>query len=334
MLESPIYLRESTEMDVDPVSDLLKLTDAQSVVSGGFTAGDRWALRFSPPDKLKFFAVVRGHCLLLIEGERQPLRIEAGDAFLLSAPRGFVLSSEHDVLPQDATQVFAARPGAVVALGQGDEFFLLGGHVQLDAARGGLLSHVLPPLIHVRADAPQATVLHWLLAQLVHEREAALPGASVATAQLAQLMFVQLLRVHLTAATPLKAGFLRAMSDARIAPALRLLHGEPGRDFCLEELARAAAMSRTTFATYFKRVAGITPLAYLTEWRMRLAERALREEDTPIAALAQTLGYTSESAFSHAFKRVTGIAPRTYRGTLVRPQDSANRGGPPRRPAV
>eukprot|EP01132_Coremiostelium_polycephalum_P015800 gene15800-19049_t len=36
-------------------------------------------------------------------------------------------------------------------------------------------------------------------------------------------------------------------------------------------------MSRTTFSHYFKSVAGVPPLAYLTEWRMRLAQRALRE---------------------------------------------------------
>jgi AraC-like DNA-binding protein len=46
---------------------------------------------------------------------------------------------------------------------------------------------------------------------------------------------------------------------------------------------------------------------------MRLAERALREEGTPVAVLAGKLGYGSESAFSNAFKRVTGNAPRHYR---------------------
>jgi len=64
-------------------------------------------------------------------------------------------------------------------------------------------------------------------------------------------------------------------------------------------------------------VAGISPLAYLTNWRMRLAERALREENTSVSALSHQLGYTSESAFSNAFKRVMGNAPRRYR-TAVR----------------
>ncbi len=104
-----------------------------------------------------------------------------------------------------------------------------------------------------------------------------------------------------------------ARSDPRLAPALRLMHGDPGRDWHLEDLARAAAMSRTSFAFHFKRTAGVAPLTYLTEWRMHLAERALREEDTPVAVLARSLGYASESAFSNAFKRATGSAPKRYR---------------------
>ena len=86
-----------------------------------------------------------------------------------------------------------------------------------------------------------------------------------------------------------------------------------GQRLCLEELAQACAMSRTTFAVHFKRSVGTTPLAYLIDWRMRLAERALRESDLPIAAVGQSVGYTSESAFSHAFKRVIGQAPRNHR---------------------
>ena len=46
---------------------------------------------------------------------------------------------------------------------------------------------------------------------------------------------------------------------------------------------------------------------------MSIAERALRSEDIPVSALALSLGYTSESAFSNAFKRTIGIAPKRYR---------------------
>jgi AraC-like DNA-binding protein len=143
-----------------------------------------------------------------------------------------------------------------------------------------------------------------------------LPGAQLASAQLAQLLFIQILRAHLKTASVMSAGWLRALGDPRIAPALRLMHGDPGRSWHLEELAKACAMSRTTFAFHFRTVASVAPLTYLTEWRMRLAGRALREETTPVAVVARSLGYTSESAFSHAFRRVTGNSPKAYRSAV------------------
>ncbi len=145
-----------------------------------------------------------------------------------------------------------------------------------------------------------------MLDQLVEEQAHPLPGAQLVTEQLSQLLFIQILRAHLEASGPMPAGWLRALADPRLAPALRLMHGDPARSWHLEELASACAMSRTTFAVRFKDIAGVAPLSYLADWRMRLAERALREEDTPVAVLARSLGYASESAFSNAFKRVTG----------------------------
>jgi AraC-like DNA-binding protein len=324
MLESPHNLRDSSEMRADPFSDILKFTNAETVVSGGFTAGGSWAIRFPEPDKIKFFALVKGNCWLSIEGQEAPVRVEAGDVFLLSARRSFVLGGDLAAVPVDATSLFTGSRNKTAKLGDGEDCIQIGGHVRLDPSSGGLLADVLPPLIHVRAASPQAGPLRWLLDQLIREREAELPGASLASAQLAQLIFVQILRAHLETSGPLAAGWLRAVSDQRLAPALRLMHGDPGRSWQLEELAKAAAMSRTTFALHFKTVAGVAPLTYLTKWRMRLAERALREESTQVSVLARLLGYTSESAFSNAFKRVTGTAPRHYRSAVRATAQPAN----------
>lgn len=74
-------------------------------------------------------------------------------------------------------------------------------------------------------------------------------------------------------------------------------------------------MSRTAFAVHFRHVIGVPPLTYLTDWRMRLAERDLRA-GASVAQAAEAIGYTSESAFSHAFKRATGMAPGRYRKAI------------------
>lgn len=320
MLVNPHYLRESPIMAIDPFSDILKFTNAVSLVTGGFTAGGAWAIRFPAPDKIKFFAVVKGQCWVDIEGEIEPVHFQTGDVGLLAAKRSFVLASDPGVAPVDAMELFSAAGSSTAQLGDGLDFAHVGGHVLLDPASGRLLSDVLPPWIHVPAASPQAANFRWLLDRLVEEQAAELPGAQLASAQFAQLLFIQILRAHLQASDLMPAGWLRALADPRIATALRLMHGDPGRSWHLDELARACAMSRTTFADRFKAVAGVAPLTYLTEWRMRLAERALREDSTPVSVIAPSLGYTSESAFSNAFKRVTGTSPRTYRNAQIAPR--------------
>jgi AraC-like DNA-binding protein len=312
MLESPYYLRDNTGMASDPFSDIIKIADARSVVSGGFTAETPWAMQYPVPEKIKFFAIVKGHCWLRLDSEKEPVRLETGDVLVVSGQRPFLLSSDLETEPIDAKAVFAAATGPMAQIGERDDYVQIGGHVQLNPSSGNLLSDALPPLIHVRAAAPQAGILQWLLDQLVQEETAGLPGSSVASMQIAQLLFVQLLRSQLENAEPFPPGWLRALGDPRIAPALRLMHSDPSRAWQLNELARAVAMSRTTFALHFKTVVGVPPLTYLLNWRMHLAQRALREDNVQVSEVALSLGYTSESAFSNAFKRVMGQAPKRY----------------------
>lgn len=305
-------LRDSTVMSSDPFSEVLRLTKAESLVTGGFRAGGRWAIQFPPPKTTKFFAVVTGRCWVCLDGE-EPMQAEAGDVGLLVARRSFILASDPEVPATDAMALFSCADGRFASLGEDHDFSYIGGHVLLDSVSGPVLEGVLPPWILVRASSPEAKSFRWLLEELVKESEEELPGASLASAQLSQLLFIQILRAHLKSVSPRPASWLRALGDARLAPAVRLMHSDPARDWHLEDLARAAAMSRTGFAVHFKAVAGIPALTYLSRWRMLLAERALQDGKTSIADLAASLGYTSESAFSNAFKRANGFAPSKYR---------------------
>jgi AraC-like DNA-binding protein len=81
--------------------------------------------------------------------------------------------------------------------------------------------------------------------------------------QIAEMMFVQILRAYVAEGETFPPGFLQAVGDARLAPALQLIHGNPSHPWRLPGLTRAAGMSRTAFAVYFRQVAGVPPLAYL-----------------------------------------------------------------------
>ena len=71
-----------------------------------------------------------------------------------------------------------------------------------------------------------------------------------------------------------------------------------------------------TLGQDFRQVLGRSPIRYLTEWRMHLAEELLANTDRGVAAVARRIGYDSEEAFSRAFKRFQGCAPSVWRNSL------------------
>jgi len=325
VLESIGCLRHCLEMAGDPLADILTLASARCVRIGCLKTGGSWALRFPPPQKIKLTAVVKGACWLAVDGEGAPLRLETGDVFVVPAERSFVLASDLKVHQLDGLELFRKATDNAGKVGVGNDFFAIGGHVALDNDRGGVVAEVLPPLIQVDGSSSEASTIRWLLDQLVKEVTANRPGAVLASKQLAQLLFIQIIRFYLAASEPLTTGWLRALNDARIAPALRLMHGEPGRPWRLGELAKQVGMSRTSFALRFKANAGVGPLTYLQNLRVSLAERGLREGAMSVSELAESLGYATDSAFSNAFKRKTGMAPKHYQSVFARMDESNSR---------
>ena len=299
-------------MTTEPLSEMLRLLGSQSVLTGTLCAGGAWSIGFAPQTQIKFWGIVKGQCEVSMGGGPS-LPLRAGDVLLVLRPTPMTLATDLHAPRVSVEQVLSKATDGICRVGHGDDFSLIGGTVTLDPRGRSLLFDALPAFIHVDGSAEQAGSLRWILDQLMAERVDRLPGADEASAQLVQLMFIHILRAHLKQDGYVAPGWLRLANDRRFASTLALMHSQPGKDWRLSELAKAAGMSRATFALHFKAVAGVGPLGYLTEWRMRLAERALSKDGGSIARLAESLGYSSESAFSHAFKRVTGRAPTTVR---------------------
>lgn len=311
-------------MSTDPLCDALAVAGARAAFSGGFTAGGAWAIRLRGPDRLKVNAVVRGSCLLLREDGGEPVRLNEGDVVVSDGARPYVMCSAPG-LPALGSGEVPVDPGSRMARlgdGESEDVLCLAGHVDLSRDHGGLLRGALPELVHVRGEAAEAPALRWLIGQLLEEMTRGRAGSEFAADHLAQLIFVQVLRICIEEASGLPAGWLRGLADEQLAPALRLMHSEPDHSWRLEDLAHAAAMSRTGFAMRFRQVVGVPPLTYLLSWRMSLAARTLRQDNAPVAALARSVGYTSESSFSNAFKRVMGVSPRGYRDAARSEEDA------------
>jgi AraC-like DNA-binding protein len=300
-------------MPTDQLSDVLRLVEVHSAVSGGFAVGGRWMTRFELTSPLKFIAMARGSAVLLADGVR-PIEVCAGDVVVLNSRRWATMSGGRGDGPPVEFTVTEADP--FLRVDGRDDDVAIGGHIDVNRVGEQLLVAALPPAVHVCGTAEDATLLRGLLERLYDEVTGERIGAAFAINQHAQLLVLAVLRAYISQEDELPAGWLRVLADDRLRPAVQLMHAEPGKAWRLEGLARASAMSRTSFAERFRTVAGVPPLTYLNAWRMLLAQRALRDGETRVASLAFELGYRSESAFSNAFKRQVGMSPLRYRASI------------------
>jgi AraC-like DNA-binding protein len=314
MVVRPHFLRDSSGVPTDQLSEVLRLVEARSAIGGGFAVGGKWTTRFELEFPLKFMAMVRGGAVLRTNGVVAPIELAMGDVVVLNSRRWVTLSGGRgDGLAAEFTMTEA---NMFLPVDGRDDDVLIGGHIDVNRVGTELLVAALPPVVHVHGTAEDAAPLRGLIERLYEEVIEDRIGAGFAINQHSQLLVLAVLRAYISQADELPAGWLRVLADERLRPAVRLMHAEPGKPWRLDELARAAAMSRTSFAERFRDVAGVPPLTYLNRWRMLLAQRALRDGDVRVGPLAVELGYTSESAFSNAFKREVGVSPLRYRSRV------------------
>ncbi|WP_176596380.1 MULTISPECIES: AraC family transcriptional regulator [Sphingobium] len=311
---------------MDPLSDVLSLLKPRRELhASGFEAGPEWALAFPAHEGIKCYAIASGRCWLTVQEESQPILLEAGDCFFTTRGLPFILASDLALVPEQALEVFAgAKQGGFVSYRGRGAFSLAGGHFRLESDHAGLLLGLLPSVVRVRDESGRA-VLRWCLDQLIEEIRSRRPGVDLVAQHLAHMMLVQALRLFVADDLREGAGWLFALADRQIGLAIELMHEQPARRWSLEDLAAAVGMSRSSFAVRFKDKVRLSPMDYLTRWRMLKAGDELRTTDQLVATIGRSLGYESESSFSTAFKRVMGCTPRDYArrdaDASVHPQD-------------
>jgi AraC-like DNA-binding protein len=298
---------------MDPLSDVLSVLKPRSTVARAFDAGGEWSIEFGHHEGIKCYALISGQCWLVVEGIPDPVRLNAGDCFLLPRGMPFRLASDLALPPVDFRTLLKLPPtGAVSIWNGGGDCFGVGGHFILTGSHARSLLEELPPIVYIRSESGRAD-LRWCLERMSQEMRDHQPGASLVAQQLATMMLVQALRLYVEEVLGPRTGWLFALADPQMNPAITAIHGDPAHRWTLQRLAERSGMSRSIFAMKFKATVGTSPMEYLTRWRMLLAGDKLMQAGDSISGIAQSLGYESESAFSKAFKRVMGCSPRQYR---------------------
>jgi len=168
-----------------------------------------------------------------------------------------------------------------------------------------------PPAFVVRPPAGPAR--SWFDASIEYALDESSTGGRIRTTKLPELLLVEVLRLHLANAPASGQGWFAAVRDPMLAPAMMAVHGAPERKWTVDDLAAEAAVSRSSLHDRFREVLGLSPMRYVNEWRMRVAQELLRTTEVTVAVIARRVGYESEEAFSRAFKRTHGQSPSLWR---------------------
>lgn len=329
-------------MNRDTLSDLLRSVRLRGAVFFYLGFRDRWGVEASPANEIaaavlpgcehvmEYHVFAKGSGWAAVAG-LPPVRLSEGDIVMFPQGDRHVISSAPDVRPvqRTAQEVFAMRDAprplpitfsnGVIDAGklmpaQDAEAIVVCGFLGCDLRPFNPLVAALPRILHL----PAAQAGNWVtrvIDQAVLESNERRPGGEAVLERLSEMMFVDSVRRYLDSLPEDATGWLAGLRDRFVGKALAHLHGDPVRDWSVEDLAREVGLSRSALHERFVQYVGQPPMQYLASWRIQLGTRLLRESNRNVASIALEVGYESEAAFSRAFKRVLNMPPAAWRKT-------------------
>jgi AraC-like DNA-binding protein len=307
------------------VLDRLQLRGA-IFLHGRYTEG--WSYRSAPGEDaaamlapgaervLLFHVIAEGRCWVAVDGEDR-LWAEQGDVVVLPYGDTHRMGGVEDAEVVDIRLLMSPPPWTEMPLiehgGGGASAHVVCGYLQCDDPLFDPAMQVFPRAFVVR---PIGAAAAWVRASIDYATGQITQVAEdrfEAPVTIPRLLLVEVLKLHLASAPAAGRGFVLALSDPVVAPAMALVHDEPARKWTVAELAARQNVSASLLDERFRAALGMPPIRYLTSWRMHLAQELLTGTDLGVATIARRVGYESEEAFSRAFKRKYDVPPSVWR---------------------
>lgn len=344
-------------MSQDILSDVLRSVRLRSAVFYFVSCGGgKWAAE-APASRdiaaavmpgadhvIEYHVVTEGECWAAIVGE-SPIKLRRGDIVMLPQGDAHVMSSAPGMradpniswyyetnlqerpfrVAHDGTSGPRMNPGvSTPAAVRTGSTALVCGFIGCDTRPFNPLIATLPRLLHLPA-TPASAWSEQLFHLAAAESSGKRPGSAALLERLSEMMFVDAVRRHVDGMPEQAMGWLAGLRDRFVGRALALLHERPTAAWTIDDLSRQVGLSRSALHERFVELIGQPPMQYLTNWRMQLASRLLRDTRSSVAAIGLEVGYDSEAAFARAFKRLVGMPPAAWRRTQERGDAAAER---------
>ena len=306
----------------DPLSDILTRLTLKGTLYFRTSFTPPWGVAVPAYQHVtRFHFAHRGACDVRIRSTDQVVHVAQGDLIIIPHGAAHDLMGDREVrnavLPLDTVLERSGYPGHGVLVYGGEDddrdTQLVCGHFSLARHGSHGLFDRLPDHILIRNYGEHAG--RWMetsLRLIAEETAQGRVGAGLIAQKMSEVIFAQALRSFIETDAAARAG-LAGFADPHIARALSAFHAAPAASWSVESLAREAGQSRTAFALHFAQTMGVTPMQYLTDWRMQIAQQDLIARTKPIAEIARDAGYASDSAFARVFKREVGQSPAAFR---------------------
>jgi AraC-like DNA-binding protein len=279
-----------------------------------FELGHPWSLALPARPYALFHYLSRGSATLAFEGGRE-FPMAEGDFVVVTRGEPHVIYSDRGTKPLPILDL-DRPPARLVVVRHGGSAqplatMICGNFTMSRPSRGSVLE-LLPPVLLLKptmdGDWREA-----ILRRMVSESAVERPGQRVALSRMTEVLFVEVLRSWIQSLGPGEGGWLGAMADPHIGPALQLIHEQLDRPWTLHELGRRVGLGRSAFSARFTRLVGQSMHRYLIARRMAEAAFLLESTDDGIARIASRVGYETAAAFSKLFQRHHGLSPGRYR---------------------
>jgi AraC-like DNA-binding protein len=133
--------------------------------------------------------------------------------------------------------------------------------------------------------------------------------------RLTEVLFIQLLNTFMQKNDHF-SGFLSALKEPRLNKILQLIHQHPERQWTLDIISDVVGMSRATLQRKFKAGIGVSPMVYISRWRMAKAYQLLKHSNLSLEGIADAIGFSDARTLSHAFKENYSDTPSQFRKKL------------------
>jgi AraC-like DNA-binding protein len=301
---------------MDVVAEVLDRVRFGGTLLFHFELGHPWNLALPARPYALFHYLSRGSATLALAQGRD-LPMSEGDFVVVTRGEAHLIYSDRRTKPFPLMD-FDRPTGRLGVVHHGGDAqpistMICGNFTVSRPSRGGVLE-LLPPVLLLRPTA-DGDWLKAILQRMVSESALERPGQGVALSRLTEVLFVEVLRSWIKSLRPGEGGWLGAMADPHIGPALQLIHEQPDRPWTLHALGCRVGLGRSAFSARFTKLVGQSMHRYLIARRMSEAAFLLESSNEGIARIASQVGYETAAAFSKLFHRHHGLPPGRYRAT-------------------